>query len=116
MIVTEEKIQVAFEINGFRDALYFTPAERAGLSDAALDAMKLERYQAHLARVAAPAQEVAPLTEEQVEAEIAVLTQAQRDNQARIAALASPERLATILAEQESIVGGMKAQLASRKG
>lgn len=113
---TEEKVQVIVEIDGFRDALYFTPAERAALTEGQIEDMARARYDAHVARLAAPPPEVAPLTEEQVEEEIAALTQQQRDTQERLRALAKPERLAEILLEQERIVGGMRAELVAGRG
>lgn len=118
MDITEqiaEQVQVRFTVvdgdHTYSDALYFTPAEFASLTPEQLMARKVERFQNWKAIVTAPPR--VP-TQEEIQAQIAALTQQQLDTQAQLLALAPGDQMLAILQQQFEIVseqiGTLQAQ------
>ena len=116
-IASTESIQVRFTVtdgsDSFTDALYFSPAEYAALTEEQLEAMKQARFAAWKAVATAPPAPVVPPTPEEIQAQIDSLTQQQRDTQTQLLALAPDDVMLGILEGQLALVQSQIAELSA---
>lgn len=96
------RVQVVFtedtECGRYRDALYFTPAEYAGLKAETLAAMKQTRVDTFVDRIKNPPPPVEP-TKEQLEAEVVEVQKQKESLDARLV------ELAALIAAKDKVVG-----------